>query len=212
MGSDLGPRNEEPVHEVTLDAFYIDQYEVTNEWYADCVAAGGCKPPGCTERYGDPDKTNHPVVCVDWYEAMTYCEWRGARLPTEAEWEKAARGTDGRTYPWGEDSPNDQLLNFDQNVGDTTPVGSYPDGVSPYGAYDMAGNVREWVSDWFEWEYYWTAPNQNPQGPDTAEAKVVRDFSWSESGSYTASRDKYYTADRGPTIGFRCAAAAPNTP
>ena len=154
MGSNRGSDNEQPVHDVTLAAFYIDQYEVTNAQYRACVEAGGCaEAPGCSERYDDPDKVDHPVVCIDWHQARAYCEWRGDRLPTEAEWEKAARGTDGRTYPWGEIVVSD-LGNYDYNSEDTTPVGSYLYGVSPYGVYDMAGNVWEWVqSEYRDYPY-----------------------------------------------------------
>lgn len=144
MGS---PRaeDERPVHTLLLDPFYIDRYEVTNVQYRQCVTAGECQPP-TTCKYGEPaytdaGKTNHPLVCPSWAEAKRYCRWRGARLPTEAEWEKAARGTDRRTYPWGNQPPTEALLNYDGNVGETTPVDSYPDGMSPYGVYDMANSL-----------------------------------------------------------------------
>jgi len=216
MGSDSGNDDEQPVHEVTLDDFYIDQYEVTNARYADCVAAGDCTfpnpdDPHCTEAYDDSDKMNHPVVCVNWEQANTYCEWRGDRLPTEAEWEKAARGTDGQIYPWDDTAPNEELLNFNQNVNDTTPVGSYPDGVSPYGVYDMAGNVFEWVADWYNANYYSNSPSQNPIGPSTGDGKVLRGGAWD---SYDDDARASYRGNDDPdnhydSYGFRCVAAPP---
>jgi formylglycine-generating enzyme required for sulfatase activity len=144
MGSEEGDPDEQPVHTVTLDGFYIDTFEVTNAHFRQCVEAGTCQAPTTCDfgepTYEDETKEDHPVVCVSWNQAKTYCEWRDARLPTEAEWEKAARGTDGRTYPWGDGTECDNA-NYGGCVGDTTKVGSYPAGVSPYGAYDMAGNV-----------------------------------------------------------------------
>jgi eukaryotic-like serine/threonine-protein kinase len=156
MGSDHDYDNEAPVHTVYLDSFWIDQTELTNKMYALCVQAGVCQPPSYTssytrkEYYGASEFDDYPVIFVDWYQAKTYCEWAGRRLPTEAEWEKAARGTDERTYPWGNDAPKSNLLNYDQNVGDTTEAGKYPAGASIYGALDMAGNVWEWVSSLYQ--------------------------------------------------------------
>ncbi|MGH2619751.1 MAG: formylglycine-generating enzyme family protein, partial [Anaerolineales bacterium] len=160
MGSNSGDNSERPVHTVTLDAFWIDRTEVTNAMYEMCVNAGACESPGRTESYsrssyhGDSQFANYPVIFVSWYDAKASCEWAGRRLPTEAEWEKAARGKDGRTFPWGNASPDANLLNFDLDVGDTTETGEYPAGASPYGALDMAGNVWEWVNDWYEETYY----------------------------------------------------------
>ena len=159
MGSDTDDSHLNPAHRVYLDAFYMDQYEVTNAYYAACVAAGVCDPPQNTKSdfrdtyYGDARFDNFPVIYVDWYMATTYCgAWRGARLPTEAEWEKAARGTDERTYPWGEGISCDRA-NYDGDpdydlfcIAETSEVGQYESGQSPYGLYDMAGNVFEWVS------------------------------------------------------------------
>lgn len=152
MGSDNGNEDEKPAHTVFLDAFWIDRTEVTNKQYASCVNRGACSQPLDTKSpmrssyYGDVQFQNYPVVYVDWYMAKAYCEWTGRRLPMEAEWEKAARGIDGRIYPWGSTPPNDTLLNYNSPNRDTTQVGKYPDGQSPYGAYDIAGNVWEWVS------------------------------------------------------------------
>lgn len=217
MGSDNGEPDEKPVHQVYLDAFWIDQTEVTNAMYAKCVADGRCTPPSSSRSstrnsyYGNSEFNDYPVIYMNWNMAKTYCEWRGARLPTEAEWEKAARGTDGRTYPWGNAAPKDTLLNYNRNVGDTTKVGNYLDGVSPYGMYDMAGNVWEWVNDWYDSSYYQTSPSSNPQGPTSGQYRVLRGGSWGFSVDFvrSASRggdDPTYT---GYVIGFRCSLASP---
>jgi formylglycine-generating enzyme required for sulfatase activity len=159
MGSDNDSDNRNSEHRVSLDIFYMDIYEVTNANYASCVMADVCETPHFTKSdfrasyYGNPEYDNFPVIYVDWRMARTYCEtWRGARLPTEAEWEKAARGTDGRSYPWGEGISCKQA-NYDGDpdlaaycVGETSEVGSYEGGQSSYGLYDMAGNVFEWTS------------------------------------------------------------------
>jgi len=157
MGSNDGSSDEQPIHQVYLDTYYIDKYEVTNVLYKVCVDAGVCNQPTTTSDYNNSQYVLHPVVYVNWNMAKEYCEWRDARLPTEAEWEKAARGTDGRTYPWGE-GIDDTFANYNQNVGDTTAVGDYPEGESPYGAYDMAGNVWEWVADLYDSDYYGKSP------------------------------------------------------
>lgn len=152
MGSSVsGSDIEKPVHTVYLDDFLIDQTEVTNAMYTLCVQASKCDQLDENANYSEPTNGQHPVAYVDWNNATAYCEWAGRRLPTEAEWEKAARGTDGRIYPWGDKDPSKDFLNFNSgNVSSTTPVGSYPNGASPYGAFDMAGNVWEWVADWFD--------------------------------------------------------------
>jgi formylglycine-generating enzyme required for sulfatase activity len=210
MGSDNGDSDAKPVHTVTLDSFYIDQYEVTNAQYAACVAAGGCETrPACTSSYEAPDKADHPVVCVSWYQAKAYCEWRDARLPTEAEWEKAARGPDGRTYPWGEEI-NCDLANYGGCVGDTTPVGNYPAGVSPYGAYDMAGNVWEWVQS--EYRAYPYQANDGRENLDrTNVRRVLRGGSWDYYFGYSARASiRYDAAPRSQLdyIGLRCVGSA----
>jgi eukaryotic-like serine/threonine-protein kinase len=164
-----------PLHPVYLDDYYIDKFEVTNAQYAECVNAGYCKASSLTSN--DPDYANHPVNYVDYLDAKAYCTWAGKRLPTEAEWEKAARGTSPRAFPWGEQKPDLKLSNFcyssDLNEcyqRGTDEVGSHPDGVSPYGVHDMAGNVSEWVSDYYGAKYYNTSPYENPQGPDAEDS------------------------------------------
>lgn len=200
--------NEKPQRSVYLDGFYMDIYEVTNTLYAECVANGGCpRKPGCLWYYADPTYANHPVVCVDWEQASTYCEWRGARLPSEAEWEKAARGTDGRIYPWGNNTPTCSLANYSGCVSDTRVVGSYSSGVSPYGLFDMAGNVWEWVQDWYSDATYTNSRLRNPTGPESGRARVLRggsrtDYAWSMR---TANRNGNDASTSNNTIGFRCA-------
>jgi formylglycine-generating enzyme required for sulfatase activity len=218
---------------VYLDAFYMDTYEVTNALYKECVALGGCTQPRNdrsftrSSYYDNADYRNYPVIYIDWNQAQTYCEWHGGSLPTEAQWEKAARGTDRRSYPWG-DQFDGNLLNFcDKNCSfywreknsndgyvDTSPVGNYEDGKSPYGIYDLAGNVWEWVYDWYGESYYQSSPSFNPQGPDTGLYHVVRGGSWNNRGIETNSVVRYTNQDDqysynslnvGNFIGFRCA-------
>ena len=204
--------DEEPVHPVVLDAFSIDKNEVTNALYKACEDQGACTAPQASNSntqsnyYGNSTFDDYPVIYVTWDQAKAYCEWRGARLPTEAEWEKAARGTDERTYPWGE-KIDEFFANFNFIVGDTTAVGSYEKGKSPNGVYDMAGNVWEWVADWYSDTYYGRSPKENPPGPASGEMRVLRGGSWglwgvSVSTSYRYARDP---AEGSPDLGFRCA-------
>ncbi len=209
--------DEKPQHPVSLPAFWIDQTEVTNAMYAKCAQAGACQPPGSTSSsgrsnyYGVPAWDDYPVIYVSWDDAQTYCKWAGRRLPTEAEWEKAARGTDGRVYPWGDGKPAPDLLNFNWNVKDTTQVGYYPAGGSPYGAVDMAGNVWEWVADWYSETYYAQSPAQNPSGPPSGKYRVLRGGDWSSrvEGVRTASRFSDLPGSRYDYLGFRCASLSP---
>lgn len=212
MGSSL--LNEQPVHTVRLDAFWIDTYEVTNAHYKQCVDAGACRPPASTgsneyETYfGDPSYDNYPINQIDWADATQYCAWAGEHLPTEAQWEKAARGTDGRTYPWGNTwDPAFAHSTLDGYL-DTAEVGSKPGGASPYGAMDMAGNVWEWTADWYSEDYYAAPPVDNPPGPQTGKARVLRGGGY---GGYdagmraTVRRGDITPLERQTFIGFRCA-------
>jgi formylglycine-generating enzyme required for sulfatase activity/serine/threonine protein kinase len=176
--------DEKPQRWIYLDDFWIDRTEITNGMYARCVQRGGCQAPDKTISktrlvyFGDSRYADYPVIYVSWEDARAYCRWAGRRLPTEAEWEKAARGADGRAYPWGNDRPNASLVNYNNQIGDTVPVGSYAQGASPYGALDMAGNVAEWVADWYSQDYYAVAPADNPTGPSSGEYRVLRGGSW----------------------------------
>lgn len=190
MGSEANnmdaDRDETPSHIVFIDSFWMDKTEVTNAMYGQCISTGACAPPAQTKFHTMPEYSNHPVLGVSWEQASAYCHWAGRRLPTEAEWEKAARGTDGRRYPWG-DTFDATKTNLSSNY--PSPVGSFPQGSSPYGVMDMAGNVFEWTATWGDRGY------------------VVRGGAWT----------KYYfrgrVSDRGTQltpdfinydIGFRC--------
>lgn len=216
MGSDRGEADERPVHVVDLPAFYMDKYEVTNILYKACVDAGQCQSPQLdsairSHYYGNSEFNDYPVIVVSWSAAKTYCEWRGARLPSEAEWEKAARGTDGRTYPWGE-GINCNRANYGEPkrcVGDTTRVGSYENGKSPYGLYDMVGNVWEWVNDWYD-VYPGGDPSLYPT--DYGQVyRVVRGGSWGTKEFFVRSSFRGWPDSEFPygSIGFRCARSTP---
>ncbi len=215
MGSNYGAEEERPEHTVTLDDFYIDLYEVTNALYAVCVQARACRQPlqvssaTHTDYYGNAEFADFPVLHVTWSMAQDYCTWRGGRLPTEAEWEKAARGTDGRLFPWGMEATC-QLANFWMSgagcLGEVTRVGSYPSGVSPFGLFDMAGNVWEWVMDWFDPTYYARSPAENPTGPEEGIHRVVRGGAW-HGGVYqirTTTRGRNLPDQGYNYVGFRC--------
>ena len=219
MGSTIGDIDEKPVNTVFLDSYYIDKYKVTNTLYKLCVDSMVCAAPKFSNSYlrpsyyGDSRFDQYPVIGVDWYMAKTYCEWRGSRLPTEAEWEKAARGSDGRAYPWGEEIDQSRA-NYNNNgdpnyVGDTSGVDHYPDGISPYGLYDMAGNTWEWVADIYDSNYYNTLsiPVINPLGPTSGDFRVIRGGSWNSSAfNLRASRRSWNDPGNANVyIGFRCA-------
>jgi len=202
MGSDNGDEDEKPVHTVNVAGFWIMQTEVTNGQYKQCVDAGECTKPA-NEGWEKPESSNYPVTDVDWHQANAYAEWVGGHLPTEAHWEKAACGTDGRIYPWGNEAPNDLRLNYNNQIGDTTEVGSYPNGKSPYGAFDMAGNVWEWTSS-----QYQAYPYQADDGREAStggDPRVVRggSFVGNDSDVRCASRNLYFPGNRYSYFGFR---------
>lgn len=203
--------NEKPQHRVYLDEFWIDQTEVTNGQYRKCVETGLCVAPYRLDSqtrssyYGNAEYDNYPVIQMIWEDANAYCAWAGKRLPTEAEWEKAARGTDGRQYPWG-DLWDASKANAKNSNSDTVPVGSYPSGASPYGALDMAGNVWEWTADWYSDAYYQSAPPRNPLGPSVGDYRVVRGggFYYVQRNARTAMRARQPLNLYFWDIGFRC--------
>lgn len=224
MGCDDCQKQEErPVHMVTLDAFWMDQTEVTNVMYAKFLTENGNQSEEgelwldeeinhrhliidrgvwqAVENYAD-----HPVIGVTWYGARDYCKWADRQLPSEAQWEYAARGTEGRTYPMGE-VINCDVANYLNCEGKTTPVGSYPDGTSPFGVLDMAGNVFEWVADWYSWNYYQMSYEyDNPTGPDTGNYRVVRGGSWHTDVGDLRSSFRFIATmgEAWSSLGFRC--------
>ena len=214
MGSNNSDPNadsdEMPEHTVYLDAFWIDRTEVTNDMYRQCVAAGECTEPAHSRRYDSGGYGDHPVLGISWDQAVEYCTWAGRRLPTEAEWEKAARGTDGRIYPWGNDEPDSSRLNFNHSIDDTTTVGSYPEGASPYGVLDMAGNVWEWVADGYDEAYYLESPYENPHGGNSVNRRALRGGSWNTQAHNVRVSNRFWAfPGRNDTDGFRCALSEP---
>lgn len=220
--------DESPAHMVFLDPYFIDKYEVSNKDYGEFIKAKGHPAPA---YWDDPrlNKPQQPVVGVNWEDARAFCESRGKRLPTEAEWEKAARGPEGNLYPWGNDF-DPTRVNYGKNHDATMPVDSHPEGASYYGAYNMAGNVFEWVSDWYDPKYYGRLETMvNPTGPDKAvwiggtgtyvdrltvgEKRVIRGGSWIAPESTTRSTHRFWNNplnnSYGVGLGFRCAKAAP---
>jgi formylglycine-generating enzyme required for sulfatase activity len=222
MGSEAGLPDETPIHTVDIGTFWIDSTEVTAAQYAVCVNGGGCttpaQRPGCT--FGLNERADHPINCVDYAQADAFCGWAGKRLPTEAEWEKAARGpNDERRFPWGNEDPNlylitfpeARLLNYNNFTGQTATVGQHPQGISPYGVHNMAGNVLEWVADWYAPDYYAASPTSDPPGPASGEQRVAR------GGYFLAPRDAVTVTvrirtqpnTRDPSLGFRCGRSQP---
>lgn len=224
MGSPEGQgrADERPQRAVYLDAFGIDQVEVTNQRYMEFVKATGHRHPpnpyGTGPLLSIKGLEQLPVVQTTWYDAKAYCTWAKKRLPTEAEWEKAARGTDGRMYPWGNDPPTMRHANFDREWDEERTlhaVGSLPEGDSPYGVKDMAGNAREWVADWYDADYYKDAPLRNPQGPDKrGVVRSIRGGSWHSPASdlTTSARGRGGFALQTHGTGFRCARSLEHTP
>lgn len=214
MGTtDKGFPSSGPEHTVYLDAFWMDQTEVSNAMYLRCVAAGKCIVPTSSEInpfLRDPFYGNYPVVYMGWENASDYCSWAGRRLPTEAEWEKAARGTSGQDYPWGNQEPNIRLANYGNYLGGPVPVDRYKAGASPYGVLNMAGNVREWVNDWYSPVYYGHSPLNNPRGPDRARRRSLRGGSFldDERQLRTYNRFEHSPSSAGIDRGFRCAMSA----
>ncbi|MDF0665087.1 MAG: SUMF1/EgtB/PvdO family nonheme iron enzyme [Nitrospira sp.] len=212
-----GRKDEHPRHQIYLDGFYMDKFEVTVARYTEFVRAKNRPKPGYWDQVDSSKHWNLPVVGVNWDDAKAYCEWAGKRLPTEAEWEKAARGTDGRTYSWGNEGPTARLANFAKGL--TTraykeglaPVDSYEAGNSPYGLHHMAGNVWEWTADWYDETYYIKSPARNPTGPASGLFRVVRGGSWSYEPDVlrSAYRHKDLPTSRSDSIGFRCAQDVP---
>lgn len=228
MGNDQGKKDEHPLHNVYLDAYWIDKFPVTNRLYARFLNEVG-NQTGSGSYYYAADNANarlvrvagvwrirkdfedHPVTDVSWYGALAYCQWIGGRLPTEAEWEKAARGTDARTYPWGNQEPTCEFANFEGCLDGTSVIGSYPDGSSYYGLLDMAGNVWEWINDWYDENYYIEATKLNPRGSEKGTARAIRGGSWANSQRYLKCtyRSCSHPEDAGSNLGFRCVVDRP---
>lgn len=210
-GSAKAKRSEGPQRAVHLDAYHMDVYEVTTKDYAKFIEV--TQPSLAPKGWSSLDLSKHgnrPVVGVTWDDAVAYCAWVGKRLPTEAEWEKGARGTDGRQYPWGDELPTPDKATLTkkwEGYETPTPVGSLEAGKSPYGLYDMAGNAMEWVSDWYDPKYYESAPSENPQGPEGGRAGIVRGGGWGflPADARAARRINPPRETRCTNIGFRCA-------
>jgi formylglycine-generating enzyme required for sulfatase activity len=208
IGSETGDPDERPVHEVVLDPFYIDRYEETNREYARFVAETGYRAEGQWQRYAGAGRERHPVTAVTWNDAVAYAKWAGKRLPTEAEWEVAARGgLEGKDYPNGDElGPDDATFGvLDGFKTSSTPVGSHRP--NPYGLYDVAGNVWEWCSDYYAADAYSRSARYNPQGPARGAARVARGGSWYETVSElrVSNRHGWTPTLIGHVFGFRCA-------
>lgn len=195
-----------PEHAVYLDAYYIDKYEVTNEQYKKFVDETGYRMPRCWNdaRFNRP---NQPIVGISWEDAVAYATWVGKRLPTEAEWEKAARGADRRLWPWGNKFDKDKCNVWESLLKETTPVGKYEHGKSPYGCYDMAGNAWEWCADYYDQNYYAASPSKSPRGPEVGQQRTIRGGGFLYYGHYArcAARYRVPPYSQSPQIGFRCA-------
>lgn len=222
MGSNEGSGNERPEHTVFLPRYAIDQFEVTMSLYAKFLEQTGHKAPPLWDEESATSAGNRPTVGVTWDDAQAYCKWAGKRLPTEAEWEKAARGTDGRKFPWGDMQPFVDIANYnrgqwvsyaitlapvDAGGGMSVRHGTKEGGKSPYGVFHMAGNAAEWVADWYDREYYLRSPEKNPTGPESGEKRVIRGGSWNDipAGVRSTARVAAEPSFRDLTLGFRCA-------
>ena len=208
MGADDDQAAAMPAHTVYLDDYYIDVFEVTQTRYKACLDAGGCElTAGTGELLNRPVWDEHPMMDINWYDALEYCEWRGGSLPTEAQWEKAARGTDQRRYPWGNEPVTCERARYGACGWMTAPVGSHPEGVSPYGVHDMAGNAWEFIYDWYDQDFYKVSPVENPTGPDIETGwKSERGGAWFYEASLMSSIWRNHAK---PTwhftyVGFRC--------
>jgi formylglycine-generating enzyme required for sulfatase activity len=212
-GTDAGGFDEKPQRTIMLPAFAIDRYETTNFQYQQFATATGHRKAGPPSRYAKNmakmREVNQPVVYVSWEDADAYCRWKGKRLPTEAEWEKAMRGTDGRLWPWGnvEQANGANWARVQDGFDVTARVGSFKTDQSPYGIMDGAGNVMEWVEDWYSENYYKEAPEQNPPSPEHGVYRVLRGGGYTTTGGdiRITSRSKMVPDFRDETIGFRCA-------
>jgi formylglycine-generating enzyme required for sulfatase activity len=211
MGRDDAAHDEQPSHRVFLDAFYIDSYEVTVAEYATFLTREDADPPLLWEEARQGKNEEKPVLGVDWFDATAYCRWAGKRLPTEAEWEKAARGPDGRIYPWGSDPPTHVHANFGQEstkgYAALAKVGTFEKGKSPYGVSDMAGSLWEWVGDRYDENYYQHSPDHSPRGPTTGPLRGLRGGAWNSAPPVLASPNRAANVPsiRRSDVGFRCA-------
>lgn len=211
-----GDDENSPRRELFVDAFYLDRYEVTVGRYASFLkASGNVSPPEAWDSVDLKNGADLPVVGVDWQDANSYCQWVGRRLPTDAEWERAARGTDERKFPWGNESPTSEHARFAQKYQSAVyqdgvaRVGSHPKGASPFGIQDMSGNAWEWVADWFS-ESFPAADRRNPKGPSSGTSKVLRGGGWYDQAERLASTKRMHAnpEQRDNSIGFRCASDA----
>ena len=215
MGAEDGLKDARPLHRVYLSSYWLDKYEVTNARYRQCVEGGGCTPPKDHQAFDDLERAQHPVTNITWNQARAFCQWQGRRLPTEAEWEKAARGTDGRRYPWGNDADivKSHVRNGEVTAGTNgaESVGRQASSSSPYGVLDLIGNASQWVKDWYAEDFYQVSPTRDPQGPLRGSFRVLRGGEWNETpsnlqASYRGWDEVTYW---GPTLGVRCAEDVP---